>query len=338
MRWSNSRVDASESVLPGLARAGLTRSVTTPDFAGMTFHEVTARSALNHVPDSSRMLPGEWTINPYRGCGHACVYCYARTSHRYLDLDTGADFDSQIVVKANIVEILRQELRSRRTPPSRVALGTSTDPYQRAEGKYRLMPGIIRALSDYRVPFSILSKGTLIRRDLAQLYIATQTSPVQLGVSIAIPDEELQHSLEPGTPSTTARLETVSAIRELGLDCTVFVAPIIPFLTDGDDQLLRLFGAVAAAGATGVLFTSLSLGYGFRSWFMQWLARERPELVAPYARLYRGGANAEPGYLADLDSRVRAVMTSLGLETGTAVAERFALLGSRTPETGPTLF
>lgn len=143
--------------------------VQTPGFQDLVFHEVLTKTALNQVPAASRMFAGSWTINPYRGCSHACRYCFARATHRYLDFDTGHDFDTQIVVKTNVVQVLHQELRVRRGEIPLVMLGSNTDPYQRAEGRYRLMPGIYRELAEAHVPFSLLTKGTLIRRDLPQL-------------------------------------------------------------------------------------------------------------------------------------------------------------------------
>src|SRR5688500_17318945 len=148
--------------------AGLVRSVQTPEFAGITFHEVRCRSGLNRVASAAR-VPFEWTINPYRGCSHGCVYCFARNTHTYLELDAGHDFDTQIVVKTNIAEVVRRELARPRWDHEHVAMGTNTDPYQRAEGRYRLMPGVIRALADSGTPFSILTKGTMLSRDLGLL-------------------------------------------------------------------------------------------------------------------------------------------------------------------------
>ena len=147
MRWDGQEITGrDDAALPGLARmAGLVRTVRTPEFAGVTFHEVAARSVLNRVPRGSQM-PFEWTVNPMRGCTHACVYCFARATHRYLELDAGRDFDSQIIVKVNAVDVLRRELARPTWGREQVALGTNTDPYQRAEGRYRLMPGIIAAL------------------------------------------------------------------------------------------------------------------------------------------------------------------------------------------------
>ena len=188
-----------------------------------------AKSALNKVPGAGGgPLPYGWTINPYRGCSHACAYCFARPTHTYLEFDAGKDFDSEIIVKVNVAEVLAKELAKPSWAKVPVALGTNTDPYQRAEGRYALMPGIIDALASSGTPFSILTKGTLLRRDLDRLADASLQVPVDIAMSIAIYDDELQQSVEPGTPSTKARLATVTAVREHGLDCSVFLMPILP--------------------------------------------------------------------------------------------------------------
>ena len=217
------------------------RTVRTPEFAGITFHEVRCRSALNQVPEASR-VPFRWTINPYRGCSHGCVYCFARNTHTYLDLDAGSDFDSQIVVKINIAEVLRRELARPRWTREHVAMGTNTDPYQRAEGRYRLMPEVITRLAQSGTPFSILTKGTLLSRDLPLLAEAGRQVKVGVAISLALLDPELHATLEPGTPTPQARLNLIRRIRAAGLDCGVLVAPILPYLTDSSEQLERLVG------------------------------------------------------------------------------------------------
>src|SRR5215204_6786129 len=278
MRWDGQGVSVDDGALPGLQRIGFVRSVRTPQFDGITFHEVLCKSALNKVPNAS-MLPFRFTVNGYRGCSHACRYCFARPTHEYLDMDCGADFDSQIVVKTNVAEVLRRELRRPSWQRETVALGTNTDPYQRAEGRYALMPGIIGALADSGTPFSILTKGTLLRRDLPLIIEAGRRVHVDLAMSIAIYDHELQQSVEPGTPSAKARLATVSAVREAGLDCGVFLMPILPYLTDTRAHLDEALRQAKAAGATSVLYTALHLRGGVKPWFMQWLERTHPELV-----------------------------------------------------------
>ncbi|WP_121372002.1 Rv2578c family radical SAM protein [Frondihabitans australicus] len=332
MRWSGQRVDAVEAgALPGLERvSGLVRSVRTPEFAGITFHEVLAKSALNHVPDTARMLPGEWTINPYRGCSHACIYCYARPTHEHLGMGLGTDFETQIVVKTNVAEVLRTELAKKRTLPDRVALGTNTDPYQRAEGRYRLMPGIIEALAGAGVDFSILTKGSLIRRDLDLLVQASRKVDVQLGLSIAVVDDELQHLMEPGTPSASARLATVRAIRDAGLDCTVFAAPFLPGLTDSAEQIDELLAAIEGAGATNVLPTLLYLQPGVKELYLAWVDREHPHLSAGYRRIYRDGTRASREYAGEFHARLRPAMLRHGFRLpGPEVHDLFALHGRR---------
>lgn len=274
MRWSGqsaavsaglaSAESVSTTALPGLevaevaAMPGHLRTTRAPEFAGMVFHEVLAKSALNRVPEGSSM-PFSWTINPYRGCSHACVYCFARGSHRYLDFDAGTDFDSQIVVKVNVAEVLARELARPSWRREMVALGTNTDPYQRAEGRYALLPGIIEALAARHTPISILTKGTLLRRDLPQLAEASKRVPVELAMSIAVGDNALQQSIEPGTPTTRARLDTVAAARKAGLEVDVFVMPVLPHLTDGYAHLDALLSDIREAGARSVMYGALHL-------------------------------------------------------------------------------
>ncbi|MFS0895211.1 Rv2578c family radical SAM protein [Microbacterium sp. 179-I 3D3 NHS] len=471
MRWQGQKVGETDAAaLPGLEdRSSMLRSVTTPEFAGMTFHEVLSKSALNHVPGASRM-PFAWTINPYRGCSHACVYCvspdtlilcadgrqrplrdleigtaiigterqgeyrryvrttiqakwttrkrayrvtladgteivasgdhrfltdrgwkhvtdaesgqrphlttsnrlmgfgvdgaelllegtavksvadlrvmsieplpgehdlldittgtgdfiangvvshncFARGTHEYLDLDGGADFDSQIVVKTNIVEVLRRELRKGSWQHETVALGTNTDPYQRAEGRYKLMPGIIEALAESGTPISILTKGTLIRRDIPLLVKAAQRVPVDVQMSIAMYDDELQKAIEPGAPTTQARLDTVKALSDAGFPVTVFLMPIMPHMTDSVDAIDTALRRIKDAGARRVIYGALHLRPGVKPWFMQWLGEARPDLVSSYLGLYPGvSAEAPKGYRQWLAKRARPLIRMHGLD------------------------
>ncbi|WP_455606220.1 Rv2578c family radical SAM protein, partial [Cellulosimicrobium funkei] len=467
MRWDGQALGADDGALPGLERVGLVRSVRTPEFAGITFHEVTAKSALSKVPAMSRM-PFRWTVNPYRGCSHACSYClapatpvlladgaqrpigelrvgdeivgtvphgayrryvrtrvldrwttrkrayrvtladgtrlvasgdhrfltergwrhvvggaghrarlalgdvlvgpgaaalaegrpvldgqdvtggealrvdslealdgpgettelvdittgtrdfvaagvvshncFARPTHQYLDLDAGEDFDREVVVKVNVDDVLRAELARPSWAREAVALGTNTDPYQRAEGRYRLMPGIIDALAGSGTPLSVLTKGTLLRRDLPLLVDAASRVEVGIGVSLALLDPELQASVEPGTPSPRARLDLVRTVREAGLPCGVMVAPVLPWLTDSTRALTELLDAVKDAGATGVTVLPLHLKPGTREWYMGWLAREHPRLVPGYERVYARGTYASTAYRSWLWDRVRPML------------------------------
>src|SRR5215831_14523144 len=174
----------------------------------MTFYEIRAKSIISRVPAASAM-PFEWTINPYRGCSHACVYCFARNTHTYLDLDAGEDFDRRIVVKVNAPELLRRELAAPRWTGESIAMGTNVDCYQRAEGRYGLMRGIITALRDRANPFSILTKGTLIARDLDLLRQASEVTSVSLAMSVGFVDEAMWRAVEAATPSPRRRLGVV---------------------------------------------------------------------------------------------------------------------------------
>ncbi|NKY29732.1 Rv2578c family radical SAM protein [Nocardia gamkensis] len=329
MRWQSQTLDAEDGALPGLSRAGLVRTVRTPEFEGITFHEVLCKSALNRVPEGAN-VPFQWTVNPMRGCSHACRYCFARGTHEYLDLDAGRDFDSQIVVKTNVAAVLRKELGRRSWHREPVALGTNTDPYQRAEGRYRLMPGIIRALAESGTPFSILTKGTLLRRDLPLLTSAAREVRVSLAVSIAILDQDLHQSPEPGTPSPRARLDLVRALTDAGFAVNVLVAPVIPCLTDGQAHLDAIFGAIAEAGAASAVAFPMHLRGSTRGWFLSWLAEHHPALLRRYRQLYRRGAYVTPEYSAWLRARVAPLLAEHGL-----TARRHAEPETR-PETAHT--
>jgi DNA repair photolyase len=255
-----------------------------PAFRGIEFVEVEARSIINHVPGS--YLPFNWTVNPYRGCSHACSYCFARVTHTYLDLGAGRDFETKIYVKVNAPQLLRKELRARRWRGEHIAMGTATDPYQRAEGRYRLMPKIIEALAEVRNPFSILTKGTLILRDLELLAEAAQVTDVSTAFSIGTLDEEVWRRSEPGTPHPRKRIEAVRRLNEAGVPCSVLMAPILPGISDDEHQMRAVVEAALAAGAPRVTPILLHLRPVVRDVYLDWLAREYPDLVALYAEMY----------------------------------------------------
>ncbi|WP_135356374.1 Rv2578c family radical SAM protein [Mycolicibacterium sp. NCC-Tsukiji] len=314
MRWDGQAVARAEAdgALPGLERLGLVRSVRVPKFDGITFHEVLCKSALNKVPEASN-LPFRFTVNAYRGCSHACRYCFARPTHEYLDFDSGNDFDRELVVKTNVAEVLRRELFRRSWTRDAVALGTNTDPYQRAEGRYAPMPGIIAALTDSGTPFSILTKGTLLRRDLPLIVDAGARVGVSVAVSLAMLDPDLHRSVEPGTPTPAARLELISAITQAGLDCHVMVAPVLPYLTDSEAHLEALLSRIAAAGATSVTVFGLHLRGATRGWFLAWLGSTYPDLLPRYRELYGRGAYLGPEYRERLRNRVAPLVARYGL-------------------------
>ena len=261
------------------------RTFDTPHFRGIEFIEVEAKSIINHVPGN--YLPFAWTINPYRGCTHACAFCFARATHTYMDMNAGRDFETKIVVKVNAGELLRKELRAKRWKGEGIAMGTATDPYQRAEGRYRLMPQIIGALTDYRNPFSILTKGTLILRDLDMLVDAAAVTEVSTAFSIGTLDEDAWRKSEPGTPHPRKRIEAVRRLNEAGIPCGVLMAPVLPGISDRPDQLRDVMAAAFDAGAPYVSPILLHLRPKVREVYMAWLAENYPDLVERYESMYR---------------------------------------------------
>ncbi|WP_228183675.1 Rv2578c family radical SAM protein [Streptomyces anulatus] len=338
MRWDHlveKNSTAGDSALFA-ADAVTTRTFDTPEFRGITFHEIRARSILNRVPGASRM-PFEWTVNPYRGCTHACVYCFARKTHSYLDLDTGIGFDSQIVVKVNAAELLQRELASLHWRGEHIAMGTNVDCYQRAEGRYRLMPGIITALRDRANPFSILTKGTLILRDLELLRQAAEVAEVGVSVSVGFTDRELWRTVEPGTPSPERRLDVVRALTDAGIGCSVLMAPVIPFLGDRPEQLRATVAAVADAGAASVTPLVLHLRPGAREWYLHWLGQHHPRLVPRYERMYADGAYAPTWYQRRITRQVHELADEFGIGPAhRGAARRIGPAPDTAPEPGPT--
>ena len=319
MRWENLTANepgasAARAVppLPLALPGAVARTFDTPGFAGMTFYEVQARSIINRVPAASRMH-FNWTINPYRGCTHACVYCFARKTHTYLDLDAGQDFDTRVVVKVNAGTLLRRELSAPRWSREHIAMGTNVDCYQRAEGRYRLMRDILAALRDFANPFSILTKGTLILRDLDLLRQAAEVTRVGLSLSIGSIDETLWRAAEPGTPSPRRRLDVLRQLSDAGFGVGVLVAPILPGLSDSDESIDATVAALAAAGAAGATPIPLHLRPGAREWYLAWLRRTRPDLVSRYRELYQGGSYADKAYQEDVCARVRAAAERHGI-------------------------
>jgi DNA repair photolyase len=251
----------------------------------MEFFHVEARRVINEVPKASRM-PFRWTINAYRGCSHACSYCFARPTHEYLGMNTGDDFDRKIVVKINAVERVRAELAPQRWAGDHIAMGTNTDPYQRCEGKYRLTQGIVGELSAAANPFSILTKSTLILRDLDLLAESARRTQVRANFSIGTLDEEVWRVTEPGTPHPMRRVEAVAKLNEAGVPCGVLVAPVLPGLSDAPGQLDAVVKACVDAGAVSVTPLLLHLRPGVREHYLGWLAGARPDLLDRYAGLY----------------------------------------------------
>jgi DNA repair photolyase len=282
----------------------------TQEFRGIEFIEVEAKSVINHVPGN--FLPFNWTINPYRGCSHACVMCFARVTHTYMDLNAGKDFESKIFVKVNAPDVLRRQLARKSWKGEHIAMGTATDPYQRAEGRYQLMPRIIGALIDYRNPFSILTKGTLIRRDIDLLVDARKVTDVATAFSIATLDEDAWRRCEPGTPHPRKRMEAVAALNEAGIPCGVMVAAVLPGISDDRAKLRDVVRAAIDAGATHVSPILLHLRPVVKEEYMRWLQDEFPDLVTRYEAMYAGSAYAPTADRKALGATVSGLVREAG--------------------------
>ena len=285
-RW---RLESEEPDMLFPTESLVERHVGTGEYRGLEFLQVNAKRVINEVPKASRM-PFRYTINAYRGCSHACRYCFARPTHDYLGLNIGEDFDRKIVVKVNAVERTRAELRSPTWAGDHIAMGTNTDPYQKAEGKYHLTRGIIQVLGEAANPFSILTKSTLMLRDLDVLTEAATRTSVHLSFSIGTLDRDVWRLTEPGTPPPDKRVDAVRRFTQAGIRCSVLVAPILPGLSDHPDQIRAVVDACADAGATSVSAIPLHLRAGVREHFLGWLGDARPDLTALYDERFRRGA------------------------------------------------
>jgi DNA repair photolyase len=312
------------------------RTFDTPQFRGIEFIEAEAKTIINKI--TGNYLPFNHTINPYRGCSHACTFCFARTTHTYMDLGAGKDWSTKIVVKVNAPEKLRFELAAKRWKGESIALGTSTDPYQRAEGKYRLMSGIIRAMTDYRNPFSILTRGTLILRDLDLLVDAAKVTDVHTSFSVPTLDEDAWRKTEPGTPHPRKRIEAMRKLNEAGIPCGVMVAPILPGITDDPKMLMDVITAAIDAGATHVTPILLHLRPVVREEYMGWLTNAYPGLVGTYEDMYAKNAYGPKQNRQALSNRVRGLVAAAGgLRLISKPRQRWGVKNSPAPSQGEQL-
>ena len=239
--------------------------------------------------------------------------CFARPTHDYLGLNIGEDFEKRIVVKINAVERLRAELRSPKWSGEHIAMGTNTDPYQHAEGKYHLTRGIVEVLSAARNPFSILTKSTLILRDAAALVTAAARTDVSVSFSIGTLDRSVWRLTEPGTPPPDQRIAALRRLTEAGIACGVLVAPVLPGLSDADDQLRSVVEAVADAGAVSVTGVALHLRGSVREHYLGWLDGARPDLAPLYRERFRRGAYQDQHERDRISEVVRGAARRLGM-------------------------
>jgi DNA repair photolyase len=294
VRWDNLKTERDRAGrLPGMEAGPIVRTFDAPEAVGIRFHEVEARSALNSVPPLG-FADFQWTINPYRGCSHACSYCFARPTHRYLDLNPREDFEREIVVKVNLPEVLRAELRRPSWKGEHVALGTNTDPYQWVEGRYRITRGVWERLLEARNPCSVLTKSPLLLRDIDLFEQLAEHTTFTANLSIPTLDRKTWRATEPGTPSPRKRIEAVAALRQAGIETGVLVAPLMPGINDSPEQVEEILELCGEAGATSISGVGLHMRGEVREIFIDWLHQYRPDLVPRYERLYAAGPNLPP--------------------------------------------
>jgi len=243
---------------------------------------VQCRSALNPV----KGMPFKWTLNPYRGCTHGCHYCYARRYHAQFELGADDEFASVILVKTNLVEVLRRELRRPSWAGELVAIGTATDCYQPIEGSYKLTRGALEVLCEFRNPTSIVTKGPMIVRDADVLVDLSARTDCSVCVSVPCVDEDVWRTLEPGTAHPMQRLRAVRELVDAGIYAGVLMSPIVPGFSSRPALLERTMKAAVDHGARFIGSNVMHLEGGTRDHFMRWLEEERPELVDGYRQLY----------------------------------------------------
>ena len=248
------------------------------------YFEIVAKSALNRV----QHMAFDWSLNPYQGCFHSCVYCFARAHARLADRDPGAGFSSRIGVKVNVAELLRRELSSPRWKKEKVALGTATDPYQPIEGSRRLTRSCLMALRDYRTPVGLITKGTMVLRDIDVLTELAQRASTTVCFSVPTVDEAVWRRTEPGTPPPRQRLRVLKQLVEAGIEAGVGMAPVLPGLSDSPAQLEATVAAAAEAGACFIWTNIVYLKPGTREHFFAFLEREYPQLLNRYQELFTG--------------------------------------------------
>jgi DNA repair photolyase len=290
VRWDSLTVEQEErSRLTGFKEPAVVRTFDAPEALRTRFFEVRARSAINQVPKRSRM-PFRYTINPYRGCAHACAYCFARPTHTYLDFNAREDFEREIVVKVNAPELVRAELARPSWKGEHVALGTNTDPYQWVEGRYRLVEGIWAAMRDFANPCSVLTKSPLLLRDITLMKELVEVTDFVANLSIPTLDEKAWRQTEPHTPHPRKRIEAVAELSGAGIPTGVLIAPLIPGVNDSPEQVREIADLVEQAGAETVGAVGLHLRGEVREIWFDWLRQQRPDLLPRYEELYARGA------------------------------------------------
>ena len=248
------------------------------------YFEIVSKSALNRV----QHMGFNWSLNPYQGCFHSCVYCFARAHAKLAERDPGAGFSGRVGVKVNVPDLLRQELSRRRWRRETVAFGTATDPYQPIEGRYRITRRCLEAFRDYRTPIGLITKGTMVVRDIDVLLELSRRAKTTVAFSIPTIDEEVWARTEPGTPPPAKRLKVLKTLVDAGIEAGVGMAPILPGLSDSARQLEGTVAAAAEAGACFLWANIVYLKPGTKEHFMEFLGRDYPQLLASYRGMFPG--------------------------------------------------
>jgi DNA repair photolyase len=282
---------------------GLPEAVRRADDA--RYQEISVKSALTEA----KGMPFRWALNPYRGCTHACQYCYARKYQRHLELGAGDDFSSIIFVKTNLPERLAHELERRTWTRETVAIGTATDPYQPIEGHYRITRRALDVLARTQTPFSIVTKGPMVVRDVDVLTRASAGARCQVFLSIPSVDEEICARLEPGVAAPRQRLRAAQRLQEAGIETGVLMMPLMPGLTTSRASVERTIEAIRAAGIRLVGASVGRLDPGVREFFFDFIAREYPSLLDGYQRLY-AGTRASSSYVDAVHASIERAKTA----------------------------
>jgi DNA repair photolyase len=273
------------------------------------YREEPCKAALNRV----KGMAFPWSLNPYMGCAHRCTFCYVRAFERRADRPSDERYGTSIRVKVNIAGVLRGEVSRRSWARQGIAIGAATDPYQPAEGRYRLTRACLEVLAEAATPFSIITRGPLIVRDIDVLAHAARRTNVSVIFSVPTIDRDLWRRTEPGTAPPLQRLRALSRLVDAGIRASVGMAPILPGISDAPEQLAAVVRAARAAGACGIWASALHLKPGTREHFLDCLARDWPELLPHYETLYDGRAYLRTPVTAPIRAHVNELARTHGV-------------------------